>query len=654
MVSMSEETRIVIENSGLFDTGYYLARYPEAQAAPTALDHWLEIGLSDENNPNPFFDTKWYLESYAAHMPTDANPLEYYITTGWRLHHDPSPNFSVEEYLSRNKDVRDAGIEPLSHFIRYGIHEARPFFKSANAGFHFPIISPSANGAQLNPEPGIKPVPFNRSSATHVGETNSDILAYLRHLRTENKSSAASAYNEVESAYAFHKLSLARDAENVLTRSLREKIDGFDARDALLAAGLSPVYEADKTTIPLYNVPILDRYNASRIEIYDRLRLDPAAASTESGSILFSIVVPVYKSPLIFLERAILSVICQRYSSWELILVDDYSDSVELDSLLEYYSGIDSRIKYIKLAENSGISAATNAAIRIAGGSYIALMDHDDMITVDALAEVYEAIMLSPSLDWVYSDEAKIDEDDIPDEIYTKPDWSPYLLLNLMYTGHFSVYRKSIIDKLGGFRTRFDLSQDYDLALRVSELAPHVHHIRKCLYGWRMIPGSASVGGKPTARQTNLAALQSASDRRGYGGIAIGLPSGNRVISGRAALQPTVSIVVPSDNFENILATVQTIVSETTYVNFEILVVTNSLLIAKKSHLFQQYDVRFVPYDLPYNFSDKCNRGAEVAKGEFIVFFNDDVRVVTSNWIEVLVEAINLPEVGAVAPKLLY
>ena len=258
------------------------------------------------------------------------------------------------------------------------------------------------------------------------------------------------------------------------------------------------------------------------------------------------------------------------------------------------------------------------------------------------------------ALDFVYSDECTIDTYDVVDWLFHKPDWSPLLLLNFMYTGHFSVYRKELVERVGGFRSEFDYSQDYDVALRIAERTAKVAHIDECLYGWRMIPGSASVGGKPDARISNIAALQSAADRRGYDGVAIALPTANRVKRQLPIERPLVSIVVPSDNFSHIRSTVESIKHLTTYENYEIIVVTNSNLIALYSAKIASANVHFANYDKPFNFSEKCNVGASHAIGDYVIFYNDDLRVISPDWIDVILEYASLPGVGIVGPKMIY
>ncbi|MEI2298681.1 glycosyltransferase [Ensifer sp. MJa1] len=369
---------------------------------------------------------------------------------------------------------------------------------------------------------------------------------------------------------------------------------------------------------------------------------------------MISVLMPVYRTPMVFLERAILSVLGQTYGNWELLVVDDFSQDDDVRAVLTYYSALDSRVKYSVSPKNLGIAAATNLLLDRSNGEYIALLDHDDMLTRDALEAVVDEVSAESDVDLIYSGECKIDADDVVGDLFTKPDWSPSLLLNCMYTGHLSVYKTTTAKKAGGFDSRYDFSQDYDLALRVAELSPRVRHIEKVLYGWRMIPGSAAAGDKPTARKSNIAALQAAVDRRGLNGTAVALPTANRVKREVSLKREAVSIVVPSDNTHHIRETISSIIQNTAYPTYEIVVVTNSVIVAELQETTFAVPVKFVVFDDAYNFSAKCNTGALACSGRYIVFFNDDVRAVSPDWIESILEYLTMPDVGIVGPKLLY
>src|SRR4029077_5850825 len=257
--------------------------------------------------------------------------------------------------------------------------------------------------------------------------------------------------------------------------------------------------------------------------------------------------------------------------------------------------------------------------------------------------------------DIAYSDEAGIDAKGEPVAIHTKPDWSPVLLFAMMYIDHLTIYRRSLVDAVGGLRPAYDFSQDFDLALRVAERARKVEHIREILYYWRAIEGSAASGGKDYARISNIAAATDALRRRGLPAHSVPQAQSNQIVFEPGSSVERVSLIIPSDDKANLLGPfLSSIAPITTYPNFEIIVVIKSDRIAVFNANEKWPGVRFEAYDKPFNFSDKCNAGARSASGDVLVFLNDDMLVTDPPWIERLLECLRLPGVGAASPKLLY
>ena len=372
---------------------------------------------------------------------------------------------------------------------------------------------------------------------------------------------------------------------------------------------------------------------------------------------LVSIIMPVYNSPVKWMRRAVESLQEQFYTNWELCVVDDGSPSKEHLRILSEMAKDDPRIRLAVKPTNGGISAASNLALEMARGEFFALVDHDDEITADALLRMVEAINADPKADFLYSDECKIC--DTPArrlfDFVLKPDWSPEIMLNFMLTGHLTVYRSALVREIGGFRSAYDFSQDYDLALRMSEVSRSIVHVERILYLWRAISGSAASGGKGFARVTNIAALADALVRREIPGtVEIG-PHANRVRIALPAVGARISIVIPSDSAENLRLALDAIHDGTHYHDYEVLVVCNSSVAAELERTHTAWPAaKFVRYDKPYNFSDKCNVGAEAAEGDIIVFYNDDVFPIVRDWIERLIEYLWIPGVGATSPQLLY
>lgn len=366
---------------------------------------------------------------------------------------------------------------------------------------------------------------------------------------------------------------------------------------------------------------------------------------------LFSIVIPVYNPELDYLEKCIESVLDQVYKNWELILVDDGSRITEHHSYLDELNKKYKNIIVIKNKENGGISKATNDGIKAAKGKYIIFMDQDDAITKDALFWFAKEVEKNPDLEWIYSDECKID----PAgknlySFYIKPDFSLSLLFSHMYTGHLTAYTKAIIEKAGYLRTQFDFSQDYDLALRISKIAKKISHINRILYFWRSIPGSGSSGGKDFARISNSGVIKDYYEKEGIEGICVPRLYCNYFLPKRKE-NDLVSIIIPSDSLTNLESCITNIHERTFYTNYEILVVSNSLVSKKLKKRFAGNDfIVPVPFDEPFNFSRKCNKGAAAAKGKYILILNDDVEVVYPDWIDRMIDKMCEPDVASVSP----
>ena len=694
----------------LFDPAWYRAQH-RLPKGTDALQHYLLHGAAERLDPHPLFSTAYYIGAMPEAGAPGVNPLLHFLEVGGPAGYDCHPLFFSEWYWHANPDVRAAGAIPAEHFIKHGKTDGRdpnPLFSasfyaaqsldaaaSRNLLEHFLL---QGSDAGLSPHPGFFPraiaATFRLRGAYHVGTGSAAAMrAYIAVMGREHVASAgrrgpglaepgvvpppprvldqasgtatAAGLRLLAAlprpplpgpAYQLAKLDAVR-ADPALPAELAGAM-GLGAstpmEQLLQAVGLAPLRLPAPAPADEFTVPVLQRYRAGQLRATERLRLDPARAGTAPPGPVISILLPVYRTPLHCLERAILSVLGQTYPSWELCVVDDGSGQPGIAAVLDGFAALDPRIRTARLPRNAGIAAASNAALRLATGAYIGLLDHDDMLAHDALAVVAAHLAAQPDADWLYSDECKIDGDDIVQSLFPKPDWSPLLLTSVMYTGHLSVYRTALVRGLGGFRSSFDFSQDYDLALRVAEQGPAVVHIRECLYGWRMIEGSAASGGKGDARAGNVAALQSAMDRRGWGGTAVALPTANRALRPPGPKPPLVSIVVPSDSPDRILQTCMSLAAHTAYPRYEVIVVARTEVVAACRLKLNKNGVRFVPYDKPFNFSDKCNAGAAAARGSHLVFFNDDVRVLSPDWLDALLEALAMPGAGAAGPKLLY
>jgi GT2 family glycosyltransferase len=381
---------------------------------------------------------------------------------------------------------------------------------------------------------------------------------------------------------------------------------------------------------------------------------------------VISVLVPVYETPEKWLRLCIESVLNQQYPHWELCIADDCSKSPHVRQILEEYSTRDARVKTVFRTENGHIARATNSALELATGEFIALLDHDDEITPDALLEVAIAHNDEPAADWIYSDEDKIDEDNFCSDPFYKPDWSPEYFLTCMYTCHLGVYRTAAVRDIGGFRAEVNGAQDYDLALRLMARDIRVHHIPKVLYHWRTLAESTASGGdaKDYAYPAAQRALTNYLKEAGVTGEVLPGPrDGFHKIRFAIAGDPKVSIVIPSaarivdyegERLDLLRMCVGSILQKSTYKNYEIVVVDNGDLRPElRGWLLGK--VRMVTYQAEkFNLAEKMNLGARHATGEHLILLNDDIKIISPDWIEQMLRYSQKPGVGAVGAKLLF
>ena len=374
---------------------------------------------------------------------------------------------------------------------------------------------------------------------------------------------------------------------------------------------------------------------------------------------LISIVVPTYNTPLNLLDEAIESVKKQLYTNWELCICDDQSPNKDVWERLQYHAKLDSRIKIIKSPDNLHIAGATNLAITLATGEYVGFLDHDDVLTEDALYEVVKVINKT-NADVIYSDEDKLEMDGTYSDPFFKPDWSPDYLLSTNYICHFAVYRKTLGDSLGWIQKGYDGAQDYDFVLRFTELAENIQHISKVLYHWRKIPGSTaeSFGSKSYAQIAGKNAVAAAIKRRGVDGVVEeNVIPGHYIVKRNLTIEPKVSIIIPTkDKIDLVEVCVSSILAKTTYSNYEIIVINNQSEEKATYDYFEKMKdkLNVLNFDKAFNYSEMNNFAVEHTTGEFLMFLNNDTEVIEPDWLTRMVEHGVRSEVGVVGAKLLY
>ncbi len=769
----------IILSSGLFDVDYYLSQCTsDLQAARLdPVQHYISLGSRKGFNPSPYFDVRFYLNEYQDLAIADIEPLMHYIqhgrsegryankaeklvaesklikesglfdpeyylafnpeasasdpvvhylTRGWLAGRNPSVDFDVRAYLSANLDVARTGMDPLVHYIRYGIEERRrvrgsdpvsdlaslPAFELRDFRQTTGLERSGTDYVAIGADPQIEidldqPRGFLRFSAEILFEVcdqepkTQNFLQLILGNESEywNDSSwryAISSDRLVVEDIIFAPRPVQRARLHPINRQGRLSILSLSLSPVperlglrvLLDRGLSrdPWRRSDElfifrallsTTLREIGVRLLSKslspsegaylgwVENRRIGLPERTYLEQKLEAMSSVP-LFSVLMLAYMSNLNDLEKSVKSVQEQVFTGWELCIVDNGSKSEELTNALESLATADPRIKVVSLHENIGTSQATNRALEVASGDFILLINQEDGMQPHALYAFADAIRLTPDADMVYSDEDKLGVDGGRFDPFFKPDWSADFLLSCMYTGQLVAYRTSLIREVGGFRAEFDMAQDYDLALRVSERAKQVVHVPDVLYH-RLAPPSSAAGqaeGNPQAELAARRAVAAAVDRRGLAGRVVPGP-----LPGTHRVQPDltggerVSIVIPTaarrieSDIERwyLLDLIRSIYEIGTYSNLEVIVIHNGDIEPTLQRLLKPFPLVFLHYEcIAFNFSEKLNQGVESATGEFVVLMNDDMSVIAPSWIEEMLLWAKDPGVAGVGAKLLF
>ncbi len=375
-----------------------------------------------------------------------------------------------------------------------------------------------------------------------------------------------------------------------------------------------------------------------------------------------SIIASVEYSEKTSLKFAIKSAIKQTYDNWELCLVVVGSTKPEDIQAFKLYTQKDPRIKVKFLEKNLGNSGNYNASLSLATGEFVILLDHDDELACFALYEIVKVLNEKPHLDFIYSDEDKIMSNGKRLAPFFKPDWSPDYLLSCMYIGHLAAYRKTLVDKIEGFRSAYDGYHEYDFVLRFIEETKSIYHIPKILYHRRMFRSLVAndVKVKPDARIAGKKALVDYIHRNGIlGNIIDGDCPGSYRLRRQIIGSPLVSIIIPSKDKINVLRScLESILNKTEYPNYEIIVVDN---LSTENTTFEYYQtivtnprINILHYDKSFNYSDINNFAALRAKGDYLLFLNNDTEVISGEWLSAMLEHSQRNEVGVVGAQLLY
>lgn len=378
---------------------------------------------------------------------------------------------------------------------------------------------------------------------------------------------------------------------------------------------------------------------------------------------LISIAVPAYQTPVEFLRQMIESLIVQTYSNWELCIVNASPDNEEMQKVLAEYSAGDSRVRFCNLKENLGIAENTNRAFAMTKGEFVGLLDHDDLLAPNALYEIVKILQDHPQADALYTDEDKVTTElDEHFQPHLKSDFNLDLLRSNNYICHFFVVRKSIVEKAGGFRKEFDGAQDYDFIFRCTENAGEVLHVPEILYHWRTHKASTAdnPASKMYAFEAGKRAIEAHLERTGTKGEVshtqdLGFYRVKYPVQGK----PLVSVIIPNkDEKETLQTCLEMLEKNTGYQNFEIIIVENN---STTDEIFRYYKelsgnrkIHLLRWGKEFNYSAINNFAVAHAKGEYLLFLNNDVKSINPDWLEEMLGVCQRPEVGGVGAKLIY
>lgn len=378
---------------------------------------------------------------------------------------------------------------------------------------------------------------------------------------------------------------------------------------------------------------------------------------------LLSIVVPAYRTPGEFLKQMIDSLLAQSYSNWELCIANASPKDETMKEILEDYRQRDGRIRVKKLDENLGIAENTNAALEMARGDFVGLLDHDDLLAPDALYEAADKIVSDAEIDALYTDEDKVTTDRKEHfQPHFKPDFSIDLLRSNNYICHFFVVRKSLVERVGGFRREYDGAQDYDFIFRCTEEAKKIAHIPKVLYHWRTHRESTADNpvSKMYAFDAGKRAIEGNLKRCGVEGtVSHTKDLGFYRVDYPVKKDPMVSVIIPNKDHSAILKRcVDSVLKKTDWNNYEIIIVENNSVEEETFACYRKLEenprIRVITWEDGFNYSAINNFAVKHAKGSYLLFLNNDTEVISENWMRSMLGNCQREEVGIAGAKLYY
>ncbi len=598
----------LIRDSGLFDADYYRARCLKDGNSPLEpLEHYLLFSTSPGHDPHPLFDTSFYIEQNPEIISLNMNPLVHYLTIGFKHKRDPHPLFNTDYYLAQMSDRGLAPLNPLVHFIKGG----------ADTGF--------------NPHPLFDNNYYRQRYLEPVNSSSNSLLHYLD--ATVNSWPDTFPPLEIEKEI----FQLNYDLPEFNNPPDREEIP--------------------KSTDPEYQ-QWLNKYYPG----ISALELMKIKADTLPYRPVFSLILAILNPDGNLLREGINSVLSQVYPHWELCIALNCSPEDYIHQILAEYSSQNPQIKVVYREAYGDRTILYNSALEIAGGDFVALLPPNVLLTPHALYEIAVVLNSHPEADMIYSDEDRIDENGNLSHPFFKPDWSPDLFLSFMYTGYLGIYRKNLIDEIGGFRKAFEGGEEYDLLLRLTEKTGKIFHVPNILCHRKTYDHNSSPETVQDAYLAGKKALEETISRRGEEGVVI-QGDDRQYYQVRYFIKEydLVSIIIPTKNLGTLLDNcLASVFNKTLYPNFEVILIDNGTTDAYSLGVIEKWErketdrVRRFVVDVAFNYSYLNNFAVSQARGKYLLFLNNDTEVVTPDWLDAMVEQAQRSTIGAVGALLLY
>lgn len=671
----------------LFDIDWYLAKNPDvAKAKVNPLIHFVTKGGTEGRSPHPLFDAHWYSERVKGPRLSPI-PLIDYLKRTARDKADPHPLFDVDFYLLENPKATDKNQDPLIHFLEFGAAKKL----NPHPLFHYSYYlsqHPEFEKVQVNlllhylehgslddsdPHP-LFITAFYRTQARTLTAGQPPLLHYV----TSGHKEGANPCPVFDNAYYFY-------------RNPHISVDGWSPLAHFWVFGKinrlnpHPWFDMDYYLSQNQDVassqlnPLLHYYRTgahegrwchpSKGSLHISAKLSDEAlniAKTRCASFnyspLISIITPTYNTKPAWLNELVASLNDQIYTNWELCICDDGSSMADTLDCIRHLDIPKGKLRFVLTHKNRGISQASNTALGQASGEFVAFVDHDDLLTSDALYEVVRALNELPETDVVYTDQDKVDLGGWRSEPFYKPDFSPEYFRGVMYIGHLLVVRRQLALDLGGFDTAFDTIQDYEFMLRVSEKTNHIHHIAKILYHWRKVPGSYADSLSAKLDKDKLSLLQEKAVNSHFARLKLHaeakrhpLIAHRLMILPSSDTEPLISVIIPTLGGDHLDSCLHSLFTTSTYKNLDVILVDNNPSSGLTAAWAERYpDVRVVPHDEPFNFARLNNIAACHAQGSLLLLLNDDTELIKTDSLSAMSMYLEQPDVGAVGSLLLY